>query len=114
MDVVDGSHHCSRPRPSPIACRDVGNYKPVLKRIQAAPKRCDELVKMMHERAKIEKSYAKELAAFADKWEDKVRNPLPRPPAFPCQIPQPCFPLCSRSTAPALSRPPLFFITPFL
>lgn len=50
----------------------MGNYKPVLKRIQFAPKRCDELVKMLSERAKIEKAYAKELASFADKWEDKV------------------------------------------
>eukprot|EP00050_Salpingoeca_kvevrii_P000973 m.159572 g.159572 ORF g.159572 m.159572 type:complete len:572 (-) comp10265_c0_seq2:99-1814(-) len=51
---------------------DIGNYKPVIKRISGGAKLCDELVKMMNERATLEKQYAKSLTAWADRWHDKL------------------------------------------
>eukprot|EP00049_Salpingoeca_infusionum_P014290 m.267002 g.267002 ORF g.267002 m.267002 type:complete len:446 (-) comp15634_c5_seq4:2719-4056(-) len=55
---------------------EVGNYKVVLKRINNGPKLCDEFVRLCHERANIEKQYAKSLQSFADKWEEKLNTKL--------------------------------------
>eukprot|EP00043_Microstomoeca_roanoka_P000052 m.26453 g.26453 ORF g.26453 m.26453 type:complete len:410 (+) comp10045_c2_seq2:241-1470(+) len=56
---------------------DVGNYKPVLKRISNGPKLCDEMVRMMQERASLEKHFAKELTAFAERWEERLNSRVP-------------------------------------
>ena len=40
--------------------------------VNEAPELCDELAKCINERATIEKHYAKELKAFAERWQQKV------------------------------------------
>eukprot|EP00055_Hartaetosiga_balthica_P011673 m.53894 g.53894 ORF g.53894 m.53894 type:complete len:437 (-) comp7691_c1_seq1:49-1359(-) len=56
---------------------DVGNYKDVLKRISNVPKLCDEFLRMFHERAIVEKHYAKELTSFAERWEERLTTKVP-------------------------------------
>eukprot|EP00128_Syssomonas_multiformis_P010031 Colp12_sorted_trinity150504_noHs@11809 len=53
---------------------DVGGYKPVVERIDNGSVLCDELAKMVNERAALEKSYAKHLRAWSSKWEQHLAS----------------------------------------
>ena len=47
---------------------EVDCFKPTVKRTDDGMNMCHELVKLMHERAELEKDYAKHLKEWARKW----------------------------------------------
>ena len=51
-----------------------GNYKKTTKRIEDGNKLCTELSQLLHERAEIEKSYAKSLKVWATKWNNNIEK----------------------------------------
>lgn len=52
----------------------VGNYKRTTKRIEDGHKLCDDLMKLVLERADIEKGYAKALKDWAKKWNNIIEK----------------------------------------
>ena len=50
----------------------VGNYKKTVKRIDDGAIMCDELLRMVGERAEIEAKYARKLTAWEEKWKKQV------------------------------------------
>ncbi|XP_040563982.1 protein kinase C and casein kinase substrate in neurons protein 2 isoform X2 [Lepeophtheirus salmonis] len=50
------------------------NYKTTTKRIEDGNKLCDELVTLVRERSEIEKTYAKSLKAWANKWSTIIEK----------------------------------------
>jgi len=60
------------------ACSDSfwepGNYKRTTKRIEDGNKLCDNLMSLVAERAEIEKNYAKQLKAWANKWNTSIEK----------------------------------------
>ncbi len=53
---------------------DVGNFKKTVKRIDDGAVICDDILRMVHERAEIEAKYAKKLTVWEDKWRKQVEN----------------------------------------
>ena len=51
-----------------------GNYKRTTKRTEDGNKLCDDLMKLVQERAEIEKSYAKSLKSWSKKWNDLIEK----------------------------------------
>lgn len=52
----------------------VGNYKRTTKRIEDGNRLCDDLMKLVSERAEIEKMYAKNLKEWAKKWNNIIEK----------------------------------------
>lgn len=52
----------------------MGNYRVVLKRINTGAKLCEEFVRLVHERAAIEKQYAKQLTSWGERWQGRVKS----------------------------------------
>lgn len=52
----------------------VGNYKRTTKRIEDGNRLCDDLMKLVSERAEIEKMYAKSLKEWAKKWNNIIEK----------------------------------------
>lgn len=52
---------------------DVGNYRRTVKRIDDGAKLCDELMKLVAERAEIEAKYSNKLKNWAKKWEEAIK-----------------------------------------
>ncbi|XP_071512648.1 protein kinase C and casein kinase substrate in neurons protein 1 isoform X6 [Panulirus ornatus] len=53
---------------------EVGNYKRTTKRIEDGNRLCDDLMKLVSERAEIEKIYAKNLKEWAKKWNNIIEK----------------------------------------
>jgi len=49
---------------------EVDGYRRTVKRVEDGSLQCSELMKMIQERADIERDYAKRLKAWAKKWND--------------------------------------------
>ena len=52
----------------------IGNYKRTTKRIEDGNRLCDDLMKLVSERAEIEKMYAKSLKEWAKKWNNIIEK----------------------------------------
>ncbi|CAL4068486.1 unnamed protein product, partial [Meganyctiphanes norvegica] len=53
---------------------EIGNYKRTTKRIEDGNRLCDDLMKLVTERAEIEKMYAKSLKEWAKKWNNIIEK----------------------------------------
>lgn len=53
---------------------EIGNYKRTTKRIEDGNRLCDDLMKLVAERAEIEKMYAKSLKEWAKKWNNIIEK----------------------------------------
>lgn len=52
----------------------VGNFKRTTKRVEDGNRLCDDLMKLVSERAEIEKMYAKSLKEWAKKWNNIIEK----------------------------------------
>ena len=53
---------------------DIDGYKSVIKRTEDGQKMCEFLLKMVEERAQIEKSYSEKLSSWYKKWTHAVEK----------------------------------------
>ncbi|KAK3861887.1 hypothetical protein Pcinc_032194 [Petrolisthes cinctipes] len=53
---------------------EVGNFKRTTKRVEDGNRLCDDLMKLVSERAEIEKMYAKSLKEWAKKWNNIIEK----------------------------------------
>jgi len=53
---------------------EIDGFKRTVRRTEDGMQQCGELMKMMHERAEIEKDYAKRLRVWCKKWADNAEK----------------------------------------
>lgn len=53
---------------------EINNYKKTVKRMEDGAKLCDDIMKLMSERAEIEASYCSKMKAWSKKWEESHKR----------------------------------------
>jgi hypothetical protein len=62
------------PAAGAISFWDIEGFKRTTKRTEDGMQQCHELMKLMQERAEIEKDYAKRLHIWAKKWTESIEK----------------------------------------
>ncbi|XP_068611163.1 protein kinase C and casein kinase substrate in neurons protein 2 isoform X2 [Brachionichthys hirsutus] len=69
---MSGSYEDSAIDVSSDSFWEVGNYKRTVKRVDDGSRLCNDLMNCLHERARIEKSYAQQLTEWGKRWRQLV------------------------------------------